>query len=81
MAISYTVLYSDSSSGKLCGSDYIQASNCTDGFCGSIFKILSSLCPLSSDINVTIFAITTLGVGPMSNSIKEGLYTVDIILL
>lgn len=71
-AISYTVTYSDSNSGRVCDSETFSASNCTSGFCSSTFEISTSLCPVSSDINVTVFATTNLGDGPKTNPIKEG---------
>ena len=71
-ATSYTVTYSDSESGSVCGSETVSASTCTSGFCSSKFEISTSQCPVSSDINVTVFATTNLGDGPKTSPVKEG---------
>ena len=71
-ASSYTITYSDSASGRICGLDTFLASNCTESICSRVFEISSSLCTPSSDINVTVSATTNIGDGPRSKPIKEG---------
>ena len=68
--ISYMVYYSDSDTGELCGSNEIY---CDKGTCSGEFDISSaSSCRPSSNINVTIFAVTNLGEGPSTIPIMEG---------
>ena len=71
-AILYTVKYLDSATGTTCGSHSVSATSCMGGVCSDEFEISSSLCTPSSDINVTVSAVTNLGEGPQTNSIKEG---------
>ena len=70
-ATSYMIKYSDASTGELCGST---SNSCVGGVCSEEFKIASSLCRPSADINVTVSAVTNLGEGPPTNPILEGEY-------
>ena len=71
--ISYNVTYSNSASGRICGSNNIvDATSCIDGICCDEFNISSSLCQSSADINVTVIAITNVGEAPKLNPVKEG---------
>ena len=63
---SYTITYSDSTSGRICGSATIPASSCDGGICSCRFDISSSSCLPSADVSVTVFASNILGNGPMS---------------
>jgi hypothetical protein len=66
----YMIYYSDSDTGEMCGSNEIY---CDNGTCRGEFDISSlSLCRPSSDINVTISAVTNLGEGPSTIPITEG---------
>ena len=69
---SYTINYSDSSTGEVCNSNEINSTSCVGGVCSDEFDVSSSLCTPSSDINVTVSAMTNLGEGPGTNPIKEG---------
>ena len=70
--ISYTINYSDSNTGEICGST--SAFCVLGGICNGEFDISSSLCRLSSDtsINVTVSVVTNLGEGPQTDPIMEG---------
>ena len=74
--ISYTVNYMYLTSGNICGSNIINATSCIGGVCSVEFNISSrtSLCVISTDITVTVFATTNLGEGPGTIPIKEGKY-------
>lgn len=41
-------------SGKVCDSDVIPASFCENRACNYVFKVLSSSCPLNTNINITV---------------------------
>ena len=73
-ATSYMIYYSDSDTGKLCGSSKLSPSLCDIGICSEEFYdiVELSMCRASANINVTVSVITTLGEGPQSNPIKEG---------
>lgn len=66
LATSYTINYSDSSSGKTCGSSTIPASSCGDRICSNVFEISSTSCFNFSNIAVSYFASGRLGNGPTS---------------
>ena len=71
-AISYMVYFSDSDTGAICGSKKVNSSFCDNGVCSEEFDASMSLCRPSSDINVTVFAVTNLGEGPSTIPIIEG---------
>jgi hypothetical protein len=73
-ATSYTIKYFDSATGAICGLHSINATSCISEVCSNEFEISSSLCTPSSDINVTVSAVTILGEGPQTNPTKEGLF-------
>ena len=66
------VYYSDSNTAAICGSSKINSSFCENGVCSEEFDISSSLCRPSSDINVTVSVVTTLGEGPPTPPNREG---------
>ena len=68
-AKSYTIKFSDSSSGSNCGSAMIQTSSCRDEFCSHAFEVSLSTCLLSVAIYVTAYGTNTYGIGPPSNEI------------
>ena len=70
--ISYIVYYSDSNTGAICGTSKINSSFCDSGICIEEFNVTSLLCRPSSDINVTVSAVTNLGEGPSTIPIMEG---------
>ena len=67
-------MYSDSTSGSICGSATITASSCTDEMCAHSFNFDTSLslCPPAADIGVTVFATNMLGNGPTSEPTFQG---------
>lgn len=72
--INYTISYTDSTFGTICGSEVIPASSCSGKVCNHYFDILeSSSCPPSTVI-VTVFATNVLGRGPSSVPVaRDGL--------
>ena len=70
----YTINYFDPTSGSGCGSVTIPASSCKSvGVCSHMFELLSSSCPHSDDITVTVYATNVLGNGPTSQPITIGI--------
>ena len=67
--ITYTINYTDSNTGEICGSN---SASCVNGMCNGMFNVSFSSCSPSSDINVTVFALTNLGEGPPTIPITEG---------
>lgn len=66
-ATNYTIIYSDSTSGRICDSAIISALTCTTGKCNHMLDIPSDgVCSNISRITITIFATSILGDGPMS---------------
>ena len=64
--VSYTISYSDSLSGTVCGSVIILASSCRHKFCSHVFDAFNSSCSYSAEITVTVFGTNAFGVGPVS---------------
>ena len=66
---SYTITYSDSTTGNICSRTSIApASLCQDGgMCQHIFKVSSSHCNPSANLTVTVVATTMLGQGTAAN--------------
>lgn len=65
---SYYLAFTDLASGNVCDSDTIPASSCVDGACNYVFKILSSSCPINTDITITMGASGSI----FSKQIKIG---------
>ena len=65
-AVSYTVTYSEATSGNICGSATISTSSCDDEVCRYLLRIdLASSCLSSTrSVRVTAFATNILGNGP-----------------
>ena len=78
-AISYTVTYSESTSGSTCGSATIPASSCTNEMCTHLFDTSLSLCPSAVNIDVTVFATNVLGNGSTSEPTFQG-SMIDLII-
>ena len=72
-AVSYTIIYSDSTSGGICSSAVISASLCTEELCTHSFDTSSSLCPPAANIDVVVFATNVLGNGSTSEPIFQGI--------
>ena len=68
-ATSYTILFSEATSGDQCDFVSISASTCKSRVCSYEFEVSSSSCPPLKDITVTAFATNVLGDGPLSNAI------------
>jgi hypothetical protein len=66
------IYYFDSDTGEICYSNEINSMFCDNGVCIEEFDASSSSCQPSSDINVTVSAVTNLGEGPSTIPIKEG---------
>ena len=66
LATSYTVNYSDSSSGETCGLSTIPASSCGETVCGNAFEVSSTSCFNFTNISVSVSALSRLGNGPAS---------------
>ena len=72
-ASNYTIIYSDSTFGSICGSAMIPSSVCVGGICSHMFNVFtSSSCPSSTGITVTVFATNVLGNGPLSDPLTIG---------
>ena len=67
-ATNYTIIYSDSASGRPCDSVTISASACINGLCNHMFDIPSACFNFDSVI-ITVFASNVLGDGPSSEPI------------
>ena len=66
-ATSYTIMYTDPTSRRTCGSITISASECTSGQCDHMFNIPSdSVCSNATGIVISVFATNILGDGPSS---------------
>ena len=71
--ISYTVNYTDSSTGISCGYGTVPATSCINGVCSHEFNVsASSRCPPEANFTVKVFGTNTLGDGPTSDPIKRG---------
>ena len=56
----------------MCNSMKIDFLACNNGICSGVLSNTSSSSCQSSDINVTVTAVTNLGEGPPTNPIMEG---------
>ena len=65
--VSYTIIYSDTNTGQVCHTANISHSDCEEGMCGHVFPLSLSNCDPCADINVTVFATSILGDGPVSD--------------
>ena len=66
LATSYTANYFDSSSGETCGSAIVPASSCGDRLCSNVFELSSTSCSDFTNIAVSFYASSRLGIGPAS---------------
>ena len=69
-ATSYTVNYTESTSGIVCASNAFLAMSCTNGICENEFKFTSSSCSPSSIITVTAAGTNPLGTGLLSDPVS-----------
>ena len=68
-ATNYTIMYNDSTSGRMCDFVTISASVCS-GQCNHTFDV-PSICFAIASITITVFATNILGDGPMTLSVLE----------
>ena len=66
LATSYTINYSDPSSGEACGFSTFPASSSGDRLCSNVFEVSSTSCFNFTTIAVSYFASSRLGNGPVS---------------
>ena len=64
--VSYTITYTDASSGRDCGSATIPTSSCLNGTCCHSFGEISPPCSSDGDISISVFSTSILGDGPPS---------------
>ena len=67
--VSFTIIYSDSTTNAVCLQTTISASSCENGVCNHVFVPSLSDCPTTADIDVSAFATNLLGDGMTSNAI------------
>ena len=75
MALSYTITYTNSDDGTICGYTNIPAIFCIDRICNHTFQVSTFSCPHRSKINITVFGSNQLGNGSYSNPVTVGQYT------
>ena len=80
-ARSYTITYTDSVSGRTCGSVTIPADVCSNGVCKNVFDVFHSTCPRTNGINVTVIAVNVLGSGPESDIVMNGWSYNNVIII
>ena len=73
--ISYTITYTDASSGRDCGSATLPASSCWNGTCCHTFGEISPPCSSDGDISISVFSTSILGDGPPSKPLVFSLKT------
>lgn len=66
--ISYNIMYSDFTSGRMCGIFSIPAATCWDGVCQHTSRIASPCSP-NDDISVSVLSTNILGSGPPSQPV------------
>ena len=76
LVASYTITYTESTYGGVCGLATVLASSCVDGICSHTFDVSSSSCPPLSNINVTVFGRNQLGNGSISHPVTVGQLTI-----
>ena len=69
-AISYTINYTDLTSGVVCASKSILASSCVKEICEDNFRVSTTFCKSSSHITVTIWGMNVLGKGLPSSPLS-----------
>ena len=70
--ISYTINYTDASTGKSCGNVTIPAKSCIKGACSHEFQVRSSKCPPEANFTIKMYGTNALGNGRNSNPIRRG---------
>lgn len=69
-ATNYTIMYNDSTSGRMCDFVTISASLCISGQCSHVFNV-PSICSTITSITIAVFATNVLGDGTMTISTLE----------
>ena len=72
-ASTYTIVYTDSVFGTVCGGAEIDFVLCERELCRHLFDSLTSECSATTNIEISVSAINALGEGPSSPSIFQGL--------
>ena len=72
-ASSYTIVYTDSVFGTVCGGAEIDSALCERELCQHLFDSLTSECSATTNIEISVSATNALGEGPPSPSIFQGL--------
>ena len=72
-ASSYTIVYTDSIFGTVCGQAEIDSTSCESELCQHLFDSLTSECSATSNIEISVSATNALGEGPSSPPILRGL--------
>ena len=73
--VSYTITYTDVSSGGICGSATIPASSCLNETCCHTFGEISPPCSSDGDISISVFPTSILEDGPPSKPLVFSLRT------
>ena len=73
--VSYTITYTDASSGGICGSATIPASSCLNGMCCHSFGEISPPCSSDGDISISVFSTSISGGGSPSKPLVFSLRT------
>ena len=68
---SYNIMYSDFTTGRICGLFSIPATTCQDGACRHKSQIASPCSP-NDDISVSVLSTNILGSGPPSQPVVFG---------
>ena len=66
--VSYTITYTDFTSGRICDSFTVPSSICQDGLCRHLFEI-SPPCSINNDTCISVFSTNALGDGPHSHPV------------
>lgn len=77
----YQISYSDYITNSECGLVVIPAQSCINSTCDHLFNV-SSTCPNSSGINVTVSGFSILGEGRISRPVTvPGLFTLPLAIM
>lgn len=62
--LSYTVVYSDLITNRICDRAVLNPTMCKDRLCTHLFNTITSECSTTADLAISIFATNILGEGP-----------------
>ena len=68
--ISYTIIYSNATTGDICLNATLPASECQGGVCHHYFYAYRSECSPQGNVSVSVYATNILGDGPVSNPVR-----------